>query len=67
MNTVEKMRGSRKKERDSCSKWSLMPPEAETAGQVRGCEIVNKLNSVCFPVMFPSFKPFKKPDKECVC
>lgn len=44
-----------------------MPPEAETAGQVRGCEIVNKLNSVCFPVMFSSFKPFKKPDKECVC
>lgn len=37
MNTVEKIRDSRKEKRNPCSKWSLRPEEAEATGQVRGC------------------------------
>lgn len=37
MNTMEKIRDSRKGKRNPCSTWRLRAEEAETARQVRGC------------------------------
>ena len=58
MNTMEKIRDSRKGKRNPCSTWRLGAEEAETVDRLEGVQTVRKFSSVCFPVTVSLFEAF---------
>ena len=66
MNTMEKIRDSRKGKRNPCSTRHLGAEEAETAGQVRGCGDSPETQFRVFPCGRLIIWGICGPRKECV-